>query len=127
MKANIDKGGKDITPAELRELWNAWIKARVKGGLTKEQAETTAELMALAKIFKVEPEDLGVARCGCGCGKILGPTMKTIRVLTTIAMVLIGENINCPPVDGNPDGPSVEELEFEELEKLRPISEGSIC
>ena len=126
MKANIDKGKKDITPAELRELWNAWVKARVKEGLSKEQAEITAELMALAKIFNVEPEDFGIARCGCGCGKIFGPTMKTIRILTTIAMVLIGEHLPGPPVDGNPDGQSVQELEFEELAKLRPIPEGSI-
>ena len=96
MKKNVIPKGDNpqITPAELRGLWKAWIKARVKEGLTKDQAETSAELLFICKISNLEPEDLGIARSGCG--KILGPTMTTIRVLTSIVLVMIEENLEHP-------------------------------
>jgi hypothetical protein len=103
LKTNVKAKGDDsrVAAAELRGLWKAWMKARVKEGLSKDQAEMTADLVAICKLFDLEPEDLGVARCGCGCGcgRILGPTMTTIRVLTSIVLVLINENIELTAVD----------------------------
>jgi hypothetical protein len=58
----------------------------------------TANLLAICNIFGLEPEDLGVARSGCGCGRILGPTMTSIRVLTLIVLVMIYENLERPGV-----------------------------
>jgi len=89
--------------AELRGRWNAWIKARSREGLEMDAAETTAGLVAICNLFGLQPEDLGISRCGCGCGKINGPTMKTIRVLTSIVLVLIHENLERPPASGRDD------------------------
>lgn len=91
-------------PAEFRGLWKAWMKAGVKEGLQKDQAETSADLLAICKVFGLEPEDFGVARCGCGCGcgRMLGPTMTTIRVLTSIVLVLVNENIGLTAVETAP-------------------------
>lgn len=98
MKKNVKSKGdsQQIAAAELRGLWKAWIKARVKEGIRKDQAEMTADLLAVCKLFDLQPEDFGIARCGCG--RILGPTMTTIRVLTSIVLVMIHENIERPGV-----------------------------
>jgi hypothetical protein len=103
LKKNVKQkeDSQQVTAAELRRLWKAWIKARVKEGLAKDQADTLAELLMLCKIFGLEPEDLGIARCGCGCGRIFGPTMKTIRVLTSIVLVMIEENLERPAMSSS--------------------------
>ena len=80
----------------LRASCKAWIEAEVNEGRNRNEAEELAILFQLCRIFKMTPEQFGIAIWPGGT-KVMGSTYKTGVILSNLALALICERVENPP------------------------------
>lgn len=94
---------KQTATAETRRAaWAPWIRDQIEKGARKDEAETTADLMVLCKIFGVGPDAFGIVHLPGDKWRV---TYKTDRVLTTLLVSLLHDKI----VKGLPEDQAAEE------------------